>query len=98
MAPTTNTQTDATLTTVNGTLGALTAFGILTLALAPLAIPFLVLTVVFLAPLALPALLVLPFALIVLAVRAARRLIARSRRSTRSPRAPRRAPASSRAE
>ena len=62
-----------------GTAGALTGIGILTLALAPLAIPFLVLTLVFLAPLALPGLLLLPLALVALAVRGGRRLLGRRR-------------------
>jgi hypothetical protein len=84
MTPTTNTHNEAALTTASGTLGVLTAVGIVTLALAPLSIPFLVLTAVFLAPLALPALLVVPLALVVLSVRAARRSVARRRASAGS--------------
>jgi hypothetical protein len=81
---TANTHSDSKLSTVSGTLGVLSGIGILTVALAPLAIPFLVLTVVFLAPLALPGLLLVPLALVALAVRAVRRLAARSSGPARS--------------
>jgi membrane protein implicated in regulation of membrane protease activity len=94
---TADTHSDSKLSTASGTLGVLSGIGILTVALAPLAIPFLVLTAVFLAPLALPVLLVVPFALIVIAVRAVRRLVARPRRSAQSRQAHRRVHASSRA-
>jgi hypothetical protein len=88
-----------------GTLAALTAIGILILALAPLSIPFLALTVVFLAPLALPLLLVVPVALSAFGVRAVRRRVARRgegapapRSSTQSGQAPVPAHAPSRVE
>jgi hypothetical protein len=93
----TDTHSESTLSTVNGTLGALTGLGILTMALAPLAIPFLVLTVVFLAPLALPGLLLVPLALVFLTVKAGRRLLARSNGSAPSRQEPRRVHASSQA-
>lgn len=55
--------------TVPGALTIMGGTGILLLALAPLSLPFLVLTGVFLAPLALLALPVVPVILIALAVR-----------------------------
>src|SRR5215211_444246 len=102
--PSTTSNADAG-STFDGTLGALTGIGILVLALAPLSIPFLVLTAVFLAPLGLPLLLLGPVGLIVLLARAVRRLVARRgerapapRSSTPSGQAPAPAHAPSRAE
>ena len=88
----TSSNTDAQ-SAFDGTLGALTGLGILTLALAPLSLPFLVLTAVFLAPLALPLLLVVPVALVWLFIRTGRRLVSRRREAAPATSArPRRGP------
>jgi hypothetical protein len=68
-----DTHSESALSTVNGTLGTLTGIGILTMALAPLALPFLILTVAFLAPLGLLLVPLLPFAIVALVRRRRRR-------------------------
>jgi hypothetical protein len=68
-----DTHSESPLSTVNGTLGTLTAIGILTMALAPLALPFLILTVAFLAPFGLLLVPLLPFAIVALVRRRRRR-------------------------
>jgi hypothetical protein len=74
MTPTAaDTHSESTQSTVNGTLGALTAIGVLTMALAPLSIPFLILTLAFLAPLGLLLVPLLPFAIVALVRRRRRR-------------------------
>ena len=63
MNPTTSRE--AKLRTATGILAALTAVGILLIALAPLAIPILALTALFLAPIALLPIVALPLVLLV---------------------------------
>lgn len=69
----TNDEREARMEVVSGTLAATTAAGVLLFALAPLAIPFLALTGLFLAPLLIPLLLVLPIAGLMLLIRSIRR-------------------------
>lgn len=77
----TTAEREARLETVSGVAAALTAVGVLIVALAPLAIPFLALTALFLAPALILPLLALPFVLLAwLVVRVGRRLRSRGPR------------------
>jgi hypothetical protein len=72
--------------TATGASAVLTAGGALTMALFPLALPMLLLTIVFVLPLLLPLLAAIPLVLAALAVRSvARRLRARDQLHPRTP-------------
>jgi Na+/H+-translocating membrane pyrophosphatase len=72
--------TESTALTMSGTAGVVAGLGVVTFALFPLAIPFLLLTAVFAAPLALIGLAAaIPLGIVAIAVVAIRRLARRSR-------------------
>lgn len=69
----TSEEREARMEVASGVLAAMTAVGVLLVALAPLAIPILALTGLFLAPLLIPPLLALPIVAVGLLIRSVRR-------------------------